>query len=157
MDRRNFLRTTGTVIAGATLAHGALAESPQQGNDSVAGGRLILPINRNWRYSPKFVEGAHDKTFDDAAFHDRLARAVVSQHRPLQLVQSLTQLAQGATGLLAVTTALVIVNPLLLPLNALGFLALSLGKWEHAAPNDISQLAAGASALTGCNRSVPCR
>ena len=68
MDRRDFLRTTGTVIAGATLAHGALAESPQQGSDSVAGGRLILPINRNWRYNPKFVEGAHDKTFDDAAF-----------------------------------------------------------------------------------------
>ena len=68
MDRRNFLRTTGTVIAGATLAHGALAESPQQGSDSVAGGRLILPINRNWRYNPKFMEGAHDKAFDDAAF-----------------------------------------------------------------------------------------
>ena len=68
MDRRNFLRTTGTVIAGATLAHGALAESPQQGSDSVAGGRLVLPINRNWRYNPKFADGAHDKTFDDAAF-----------------------------------------------------------------------------------------
>ena len=35
----------------------------------------------------------------------------------------------------------------LLPLNALGFLALSAGKWEHAAPNDIWQLAAGAAAL----------
>src|SRR5215471_19052208 len=68
MDRRNFLRTTGTVIAGATLANGALAESSQQGSDAVAGGRLILPINRNWRYNPKFVEGAHGKTFDDAAF-----------------------------------------------------------------------------------------
>ncbi|HTS66959.1 MAG TPA: DUF2339 domain-containing protein [Candidatus Acidoferrales bacterium] len=35
----------------------------------------------------------------------------------------------------------------LLPLNAIGFLALSLGKWEHAAPDAIWQLAAGASAL----------
>jgi beta-galactosidase len=68
MDRRDFLKTTGTVIAGATLAHGALAESSQQGSDSAAGGRLILPINRHWRYNPKFLEGAHDKTFDDAAF-----------------------------------------------------------------------------------------
>jgi beta-galactosidase len=68
MDRRDFLKTTGTVIAGATLVRGALAESSQQGSDSAAGGRLILPINRNWRYNPKFVEGAHDKTFDDAAF-----------------------------------------------------------------------------------------
>jgi uncharacterized membrane protein len=38
-------------------------------------------------------------------------------------------------------------NPALFPLNALGFLTLSLGKWEHTAPNDIWQLAAGASAL----------
>ncbi|MEO8594492.1 MAG: DUF2339 domain-containing protein [Candidatus Solibacter sp.] len=35
----------------------------------------------------------------------------------------------------------------LLPLNALGFLALSAGKWGHAAPSDIWQLAAGAAAL----------
>jgi uncharacterized membrane protein len=38
-------------------------------------------------------------------------------------------------------------DPCLLPLNALGFLALSTGKWSHAAPNDIWQLAAGAAAL----------
>jgi uncharacterized membrane protein len=38
-------------------------------------------------------------------------------------------------------------DPWLLPLNALGFLALSTGKWSHAAPNDIWQLAAGAAAL----------
>jgi len=35
----------------------------------------------------------------------------------------------------------------LLPLNALGFLALSAGKWEHAARANIWQLAAGAGAL----------
>ena len=38
-------------------------------------------------------------------------------------------------------------DPWLLPLNAFGFLVLSWGKWSHAAPNDIWQLAAGASAL----------
>jgi beta-galactosidase len=80
MDRRDFLKTTGTVIAGATLAHGALAESSQQGSDSAAGGRLILPIDRNWRYNPKFVEGAHDKTFDDAAF-----QRVVVPHTNIEL------------------------------------------------------------------------
>ena len=80
MDRRDFLKTTGTVIAGATLAHGALAESSQQASDSAAGGRLILPINRNWRYNPKFVEGAHDKTFDDAAF-----QRVVVPHTNMKL------------------------------------------------------------------------
>jgi beta-galactosidase len=80
MDRRDFLKTTGTVIAGATLAHGALAESSQQASDSAAAGRLILPINRNWRYNPKFVEGAHDKTFDDATF-----QKVVVPHTNIKL------------------------------------------------------------------------
>ena len=80
MDRRDFLKTTGTVIAGATLAHGALPESSQQDGDSATGGRLILPINRNWRYNPKFVEGAHEKTFDDAAF-----QRVVVPHTNIKL------------------------------------------------------------------------
>ena len=35
----------------------------------------------------------------------------------------------------------------LLPLNALGFLLLSAGKWTHASPDDVWQLAAGAAAL----------
>jgi len=38
-------------------------------------------------------------------------------------------------------------DPWLLPLNGLGFLALSAGKWTHADPNQIWQLAAGAAAL----------
>jgi uncharacterized membrane protein len=38
-------------------------------------------------------------------------------------------------------------DPWLLPLNALGFLALSAGKWTQAAPDDIWQLAAGAAGL----------
>lgn len=51
------------MIAGARLAPGAYGE-----NSSTPAGRLLLPINRNWRYSPKFVEGGHEKAFDDAAF-----------------------------------------------------------------------------------------
>ena len=62
MDRRNFIQTTGTVIAGATLAHGALGDTLQESSDSSVGGRLILPINRNWRYHHSYVEGAHEKT-----------------------------------------------------------------------------------------------
>ena len=68
MDRRNFLKTTGTVIAGATLARDAFAGTAQKSGTSPGGGRLILPINRNWRYHRKFVEGAHEAKFDDAAF-----------------------------------------------------------------------------------------
>ena len=38
-------------------------------------------------------------------------------------------------------------DPWLLPLNAVGFLLLSGGKWAHSAPQDIWQLAAGGAAL----------
>src|SRR5215471_9379533 len=68
MDRRDFIRTTGTLLAGASLAPRALGES----SASNAGGiRLILPINRGWRFSPKQADGGHDKNFDDSAF-DRI-------------------------------------------------------------------------------------
>jgi beta-galactosidase len=68
MDRREFIRTTGTVIAGATLASEALAAGAPSPADSAAAGRMLFPINRNWRYSPKFVDGGHDKAFDDSKF-----------------------------------------------------------------------------------------
>jgi beta-galactosidase len=64
MDRRDFLKTTGTLIAGAALApdmtvHAAETESA---------GRTVLPINRRWRYSPKATPAAHERAFDDSAF-----------------------------------------------------------------------------------------
>jgi beta-galactosidase len=66
MDRRNFLKTTGTFIAGATIARSALASAKAESNPAL--GRLVLPINRNWRYSPAVVEGAHARDFDDSGF-----------------------------------------------------------------------------------------
>ncbi len=71
MDRRDFLKTTSTVLAGATLAHRAMGDSVAQSGTPASGGRIILPINRNWRYNPKFVAGAHDVNFDDSSF-DRI-------------------------------------------------------------------------------------
>ena len=70
MDRRDFIRTTSTLLAGASLVPHTLGESSVP---SAAGGRLILPINRSWRFSPQQVEGGHDRNFDDSAF----ARVVV--------------------------------------------------------------------------------
>ena len=67
MDRRNFIKTTGTVIAGAPLAHHSFADPVGQ-PASGSSGRMILPINRNWRYNRSIVDGGHDKSFDDAAF-----------------------------------------------------------------------------------------
>jgi beta-galactosidase len=68
MDRRDFLKTTSTVIAGATLARAALADNSPLPADSKTDGRMILPINRNWRYNKSFVEGAHAREFDDSSF-----------------------------------------------------------------------------------------
>jgi len=68
MDRRDFLKTTSTVIAGATLAPGALAGNPALPGESNAERRMVLPINRNWRYNKSFVEGAHGREFDDSEF-----------------------------------------------------------------------------------------
>ena len=41
---------------------------------------MMLPINRNWRYSPKVVDGGHATRFDDSGF-DR----VVMPHTNLRL------------------------------------------------------------------------
>jgi beta-galactosidase len=66
MDRRTFLQQTGTLIAGAALTPYAISDSAQ--SDTNAAGRLVLPINRKWRYSRTVVDGGHDKNFDDSKF-----------------------------------------------------------------------------------------
>ncbi|MGB7283749.1 MAG: glycoside hydrolase family 2 TIM barrel-domain containing protein [Candidatus Acidiferrum sp.] len=67
MDRRDFLKTTSTVIAGSSLAPGLLA-GKSLSRESDVQGRLVLPLNRNWRYNRSFVKGAHEREFDDSAF-----------------------------------------------------------------------------------------
>lgn len=67
MDRRDFLKRTSTVLAGSTLARGLLGAKPTAAASS-GEGRLVFPINRNWRYNRSFVEGAHGKEFDDSGF-----------------------------------------------------------------------------------------
>jgi beta-galactosidase len=79
MDRRKFLRQTSTLIAGAALAPYALPEDGAQG-DAAASGRLILPMNRKWRYSRMVVEGGHSKDFDDSKFD-----AIVIPHTNIPL------------------------------------------------------------------------
>ena len=73
MDRRKFLKQTGTLIAGAALAPYALPEGGAQPDVAAATGRLVLPMNRKWRYSRSFVEGGHGKDFDDS----KLERVVI--------------------------------------------------------------------------------
>ena len=66
MDRRNFLKTTGTFIAGATIARSALADAAT--GPMAAPGRLVLPLNRNWQFSRTVVDGAHARDFDDSGY-----------------------------------------------------------------------------------------
>ena len=68
MDRRDFLKTTSKVIAGATLATSTLAGDPPLPSDPKAEGRMVLPINRNWRFFKSYLEGAHNLDFDDSSF-----------------------------------------------------------------------------------------
>ena len=71
LDRREFLKQSGTILGSAALAPYALAGTNAQSNPSSAG-RLVLPMNRNWRYSRSVVQGGHDKDFNDSSF-DRIA------------------------------------------------------------------------------------
>jgi len=71
MDRRDFIKVAGQALAGAALAHPILAEADLAG--SASAGRIIFPINRNWRYSRSVVNGGHGRNFDDSS----LERVVV--------------------------------------------------------------------------------
>ena len=78
MDRRDFLKTTGTLLAGATVASGVPAGSYAAEPASTETGRMVLPINRNWRYSPKATPETHAREFDDSGF----ARVTVPHTNP---------------------------------------------------------------------------
>jgi len=66
MDRRDFLKSTGTLIASATLAQAGIASVAAESAPSA--GRVIIPINRNWRYSKVVAENSHARDFDDSAY-----------------------------------------------------------------------------------------
>jgi beta-galactosidase len=75
MDRREFIKTTGTLLAATTLS-GASAF----GDEPSSRGRSVLPMNRNWRYHPAKVAGAESADFDDSAFE-----RMVIPHSNIQL------------------------------------------------------------------------
>jgi beta-galactosidase len=63
MHRRDFIKTTGTLIASAAVTPGLA-----QAAEASAKGRIVLPINRRWRYTAKPTAAAHQRDFDDSAF-----------------------------------------------------------------------------------------
>ncbi|MEG9436737.1 glycoside hydrolase family 2 protein [Edaphobacter sp. HDX4] len=61
MDRRDFIKTTGTLLAATALpATKALAQNNPE--------RTVLPLNRGWRFHAGQVVEAHDPAFNDAVF-----------------------------------------------------------------------------------------
>jgi beta-galactosidase len=68
MDRRDFLKTAGTLVAGATVSSGVPASSYAAESPAAGQRRMVLPINRNWRYSEKATPAAHARDFDDSRF-----------------------------------------------------------------------------------------
>ena len=73
--RRDFIKTAGAVWASTALP-GSLALAEEQ----IAQGRMILPMNRNWRYYPSKVAGAEAVAFDDSKFE-----RVVIPHTNIEL------------------------------------------------------------------------
>ena len=63
MRRREFLKTSATVAAAATLPAASFAAPMPEEH-----ARVVLPINRNWRYHPTKVGGAETAAFDDSKF-----------------------------------------------------------------------------------------
>jgi beta-galactosidase len=68
MDRRDFLKTTGTLIAGAAMPPSLPTAALAADTLPAATGRIILPINRNWRFSPSSTPVSHERAFDDSGF-----------------------------------------------------------------------------------------
>jgi beta-galactosidase len=66
MDRRNFLKTTGTLIAASAVAPGLPGFADEA--TTAAKGRVVVPINRRWRYSPRATDEAREVAFDDSNF-----------------------------------------------------------------------------------------
>ncbi len=73
--RRDFIKTSAALLAATALPRSdAFAVAPARSS------RLVLPINRGWRYRAAKVEGAHAPEFNDAGF-DR----VVIPHTNIRL------------------------------------------------------------------------
>jgi beta-galactosidase len=65
MDRRDFLKSTSTLVATSAIGKNLFALAPETATQST---RIVIPINRDWRFSPKLPDGFQATAFDDSAF-----------------------------------------------------------------------------------------
>lgn len=75
MIRRDFIK-----LAGAAAASAAFSTSPSSADQQQVAGRRILPMNRNWRFHPAWVDGAESPAFDDSRF-----QRIVIPHTNIEL------------------------------------------------------------------------
>jgi beta-galactosidase len=75
MIRREFIKTAGAVLASTALSRSEVLADNQAGQ-----GRLVLSMNRDWRYHPAKVDGAESIGFDDSNFE-----RVVVPHTNIEL------------------------------------------------------------------------
>lgn len=75
MNRRDFLKTTSGVLATT-----ALSDTFARAKPAGPGGRMVLPMNRNWKFKPAKVTAGTGAQFDDSGFE-----TVVIPHTNVQL------------------------------------------------------------------------
>jgi len=66
MNRRSFLKSTGSLMAAAAVVPALPACANEIAQEYR--GRSVLPINRRWRYSATAPPAAHERNFDDSKF-----------------------------------------------------------------------------------------
>jgi beta-galactosidase len=71
MNRRDFIEQTSGLLAAAALGPGTSEGSTKPSPSASSVGRLVLPINRGWRFNRAVAPGGHEKDFDDSGF-DRI-------------------------------------------------------------------------------------
>src|SRR5215472_9078116 len=66
MNRRRFLQSGSAAVA--ALAINSKLSALKADPPSQTAGRLVLPMNRNWRFSPQRTENSTALNFDDSNF-----------------------------------------------------------------------------------------
>src|SRR5262249_7647924 len=61
------LKSTSALVASGAIGHNLLVES-LPGTNAAKSGRLVLPINRGWRFRPDVPDGFQAVEFDDSSF-----------------------------------------------------------------------------------------
>jgi beta-galactosidase len=65
MDRRDFLKSTSTLVASSAMGKKLFALAPETVPQS---SRIVIPLNRDWRFTANLPDGFQTPAFDDSGF-----------------------------------------------------------------------------------------